>query len=335
MNTQRTRFDWSTTLRIPALLASTMLAGIAHADNPAPLAAHVAGMTVSGTAGANAEQRMRAELRAVMTELIQTGAFEGQPAQSISMDIDSPAQRVSDLGLLVDSAHESRDGLRVLAVTPGGSAERIGLQAGDILVALNASSLEGAGSAAILRHAVDALPDGSTLAFQVRRNGSLQKVSGPLAAVYLPAMHLTVGDGVQVASAHRAAATAAQPGAAQGCGRISDFDAAPRQQDLHAAKIISIDGKTPGPSTSKSFRVEAGTHEVKVAEQIESRYLSFNDRLRNSGLAGDQYKTLSVDVAPDTTTLIAARLNKDRRTEWKNGAYWGPVAWKQIAEGCR
>jgi hypothetical protein len=122
---------------------------------------------------------------------------------------------------------------------------------------------------------------------------------------------------------------------AQGCGRISDFDVAPRQDHLHAAKIISIDGVAPGPTGSRSYRVDAGRHVVKVAEQIENRYLSFNDRARNSGLATDRYKTLDVDVAPDTTTLIAARLNEDKRDESRNGAYWDPIAWKQSTESCR
>ena len=302
-----------TTVRVSALAAALTFAGGALA------------------ADARVEQRVSAELSAVMAELIESGAFGNQPSDRIALDVDTPARRVSDLGLLVDSTRNGEDGLHVLAVTPGGNAERIGLRAGDIVVALNGSSLAGTDSAARLRQQVDALADGSTLAFYVNRAGHSQTLSGSLSSVYLPAMHLTVGGTSRVA----AAAPVDGASAAMGCGRISDFDVAPRQQQLHAARIISIDGVAPGPSGSHSFRVAIGTHSVKVTEDIESRYLGFSSQVRNAGLTSDRYKTLQVDVAADTTTFIAARINDDQRTNPRNGAYWDPVAWKQTAETCR
>ena len=277
------------------------------------------------------QQRVRAELRAVMTGLIQSGTFGDAAPGRIHLEVEAPAQRVSDLGLLVDSSRADADGLHVLAVTPGGSAERMGIRAGDVLAAVDNTPLGGEGGAGILRAHVDALPDGAALAFSLRRDGSTQRIGGTLSSVYLPPMRLTVGDGTQLAS--RGDDGMAE--ASGGCGRISDFDVAPRQQQLHAATIISIDGKLPGPSGSHAYRVAAGTHEVKVAERIDDRYLSFNDRARNAGVSSNRYKTLVVDVAPDTTTLVAARLNEAERNNPANGAYWDPVAWKQTAEPCR
>lgn len=295
-----------------ALLVALAFGGLAHA------------------ADANVEQRLRGELDAVMTELIQSGAFDGEG----SIDVGAPARRVADLGLLVDSARAGADGLRVLAVTPGGGAERIGLRAGDSLLALNGTSLARPDGGATLRDTVDALPDGSTLAFHVQRDDNTQTLSGPLRSIELPPMRLTVGGGAQLAVAARGGRVTDASSDVDGCGRISDFDTAPRQQHLHAAKIISIDGQTPGPAGSKSYRVGAGTHEVKVAEDIEARYLGFSDRARASGPATRRYKTLSVDVAPGTTTLIAARLITGQRNNPADGAYWEPVAWKQVEEAC-
>ena len=283
-------------------------------------------------ADAQVEQRLRGELDAIMTELIQSGAFDGER----SLDVDTPARRVADLGLLVDSAHAGEHGLRVLAVTPGGGAERIGLRAGDTLLALNGTSLARADGGATLRRSVDALPDGSPLAFYVQREGTTQTLSGPLRSIELPPMRLTVGSGTQLAAASPAVRAAdRRDDAVAGCGRISDFDAAPRQQQLHAARIISIDGTTPGPDGAKSYRVPAGSHVVKVAEDIESRYLGFSDRARASGPATQRYKTLTIEVAPDTTTLVAARLVPEQRDNPSGGAYWEPVAWKQVDEACR
>ena len=326
---------------IALLLCAT---GLAHAQSAAQVAVASAAATRAGEkASLGVEQRLREELRAVMTELIETGAFGDKSPQQIALDVDAPAQRVSNLGLLVDSSGSGRDGLHVLGVTPGGSAEHMGLRAGDVLVALNGTALTDGGAAAItLRQAVDRLPSGGELAFELRRDNQARSVSGAVNSVYLPPMRLSIGDGVALASNGGAAAAVVQTAAgaastatAAGCGRISDFDVAPRQQQLHAAKIISIDGVTPGPTGATAYRVTVGQHVLKVAERIENRYLSFNDRQRNGGSSRDAYKSLTVDVVPDTTTLIAARLNDDKRNEWQGGAYWDPVAWKQTTENCR
>lgn len=305
----------------------------AHAQTTAPLATRMAGATLRADAGAGVgvEQRLRAELRAVMTELIESGAFNGTAAEQIHLEIDAPAQQVSNLGVLVDSARNDRDGVHVLAITPGGAAEKMGVRSGDVLVAVNGHSLASADSGAtLLRSTVEALPNGGALGFELRRDGRVQTLNGTVASIQLPPMRLTVGDGVQIA-----AAGGGSSASGAGCGRISDFDVAPRQDRLHAAKIISIDGVTPGPQGSHSYRVASGRHTVKVSEQIESRYLPFNDRLRNAGPSASHYKTIEVDVAADTTSMIAARLDDAQRANWQDGAYWEPVAWKQISESCR
>lgn len=320
--------------RVPWLALAMLftLAGSATAEEGTRTAA-----SPGAPSGANpaAEQRLREELRALVAELVESGAFGDRSAREISLAIDSPAQRVSNLGLLVDSAHEDGDGLRVLAVTPGGGAERMGLRAGDKLLALNGTRLAGVGgAAAILRRSVDELPNGSPLTFEAMRDGRVQTFSGKLSSVELPAMRLTLGaDAAKPATGIGSSAAEPPIAAAQGCGRVSDFDVAPRQQHLHGAKIMSIDGAVPGPGGSKSYQVSAGHHVLKIAEQIESRYLAFNDRLRNAG-AGSRYKTLEVDVEPNTTLFVAARLDDAKRNDWRDGAYWEPVVWRTSAEAC-
>lgn len=314
---------------LASVLAGALLctsAGTARADATAN---QLATVTAHGatTANVSVDQRVRAQLRAVMTELVETGAFGDQSLQQVSLAVDTPAERVSNLGLLVDSAHEYRDGLHVFGVTPGGGAERIGVRAGDVLVALNGNSLaDKADAAALLRRAIDTLPDGSPLAFDIRRDGRAIAMAGALASVYLPPMRLLIGTGALLATN-----AASDTSDIAGCGRITEFDVAPRQQHLHAAKIISIDGVAPGPSGSMSYRVKAGVHVLKVSEGIENRYLSFGSRTHSATAI---YKSLTVDVAPDTTVLIAARLNEDKRNDPQNGAFWDPVAWKQVAEPC-
>lgn len=311
-----------------ALAVLLALSGTAQADD----AAQSTASSAASVRGANAavEQRLREELRALMSELVESGAFGDRSPREISLAVDSPAQRVSNLGLLVDSARDHRDGLHVLGVTPGGGAERMGLRAGDVVVAVNGTRLGGSGNVtATLRQTVDGLPNGSPLAFEVKRDGHSQTFSGTLSSIELPAMRLTIGGGTPKA------VTGIDPPATAtgGCGRISDFDVAPRQQQLHAAKLLSVDGELPGPTGSKSYQIPAGRHVLKIAEQIEPRYLAFNDRLRNAG-AGPRHKTLEVEVEPNTILFVAARLNDDKRNEWRDGAYWDPVIWKTAPEAC-
>ncbi len=308
------------------------------ADEQVLTAASAAAIHGSAGAGLTVEQRLREELRVVVMDLIQSGAFGDTAPQQIALDIDAPSQKVSNLGLLVDSKDGGAEGLRVLAVTPGGNAERMGLRAGDTLLALNGTSLASPDAAATLRRTVDAMPDGGRLDFSVRRDGRVQTIGGAASSVVLPAMHLSIGNGTALASAEGSPGQGGSYGntapASEGCGRISDFDVAPSGQRLHRATIISIDNVTPGPHGAKAYRVSAGTHVLKIGEQIPSRYFSFNDRQRNAQIGGG-YKTLTIDVAPDTTYFVAARLNEDQRDNPAHGAYWDPVVWKQVSESCR
>lgn len=313
-----------TLLALPGLL---LVAGASTAAGPAPADADGPG------ANAAIEQRVRAELQSVVSGLIESGALDAAQARDLHLDVDSPAQQVTNLGLLVDGARGDRDGVHVLAVTPGSAAEKIGVRSGDVLVSVDDQPLAGVdGAAAVLKGRIDRVVGQDTITFGVRRDGRMETLHGMLSSVYVPAMHLTIGSAIAASAMAASADTASATG---GCGRISDFDVAPRQQGLHGAKIISIDGVAPGPQGSRAFRVDAGRHVVKVAEQIEAKYLPFNDRLRNAGLSESRYKTIDVDVAPDTTSLIAVRLVEDQRNQPKNGAYWEPVAWKQVAETCR
>ncbi len=299
------------------------------------IAAIAMGLTAmpAGTAGPPAaEQRLRDELRVLLLELVQSGAFGATTPERIELVLDEPGRRVANLGLLVDStgAEQARDGLHVLGTTPGGSAERMGLRSGDVILAVNGATLAGLGGNALggalaatrLREAVDTLAEGAELVFDVRRGERELRLSGPLASTWLPAFRLALGN----------PATTSPAAAAGGCGRISIVDVAPRQQGLHAVTLNRIDGRTAGVGEQTSFRLPVGEHVLELGEHIESRYLGINDRLRNQQ---PRYKSLVVRVQAGTTQFIAAQLHADKRTEWVDGAYWDPVVWREAAEPCQ
>jgi hypothetical protein len=289
------------------------------------------------------EQRLQEELRVLLLDMIESGAFGQTPSEQISLSIDSPGQRATNLGVLVDSSSGSAavDGLQVVGTTPGSSASRLGLNSGDVIAAINDVSLAGLGddanggarAALVLRDQLESLPDNSTIDFKVIRNGRSSTISGTMDSAWIPALRLTVGDGVAVAAAGQSSGYQ-NPSAGSGCGRLSIFDSAPRQQNLHGASLISIDGERSPMGGQEVFRLSEGRHVLMVGEKIESRYLAFNNVFRNSNVK-NPYKTLEIDVAPNTTYFLAAKLIQEKRNVWVDGAYWEPVIWSESTESCK
>ncbi|MEP6880410.1 MAG: PDZ domain-containing protein [Dokdonella sp.] len=295
--------------------------------------------TVNSSIGA---QRLREELRVLLMDLVQSGTFGNTPADKITLTLDIPAGRVADLGVLVDSSSgESADnGLLVLGTTPGSLSSRIGLRSGDALLAVNDRSLVALGSdssgaaraAHSLREALDSLDDGAALEFRISRDGKQISLEGKMESVLIPSAHLQLGQPPITATTMVSGVNA--EASSGSCGRISTFDNAPRQQQLHAATLIDIDGRQSPIFGQTSVRVSAGQHTLKVGEQIDLRYLGFGQRLRDRG-GSERYKTITVNVEADTTYLLAAKINSEHRNEWRDGAYWDPVIWSTSKEKCR
>ena len=310
---------------------------LASSTSAAPMSSTTASVgDATSPASVRGEERLRTELRELVASMIEAGEFGDVPSDQISLTVSTPSQRISNLGVLVDSANTSqlRHGLDILGVTPGSAGERIGLRAGDTLLSVNDVSLQDLGTddsgvraVAVLRDQVGSLKTGESARLAVRRGQQTVQLAGTVPSVLLPAMRLSIGVGEMTADAGSASARGQT-----GCGRISVFDVAPRQQQLHAAALINIDGRLAGTTGQTVYRVAAGEHVLDVSEHIDNRYLMINDRERN---AGAQYKPLRVMVEPNTTYFVAARLNEDKATQAKDGAFWDPVVWKQVSEPCR
>lgn len=287
--------------------------------------------SMSTVVHSQAPEKLANEVRSAISGLADAGAFGATAVQDLHLDLAIPAQRVSDLGLLVDSGRISRDGVLVVGVTPGLQAESMGLRGGDRILSFNQVQLAGVDSAVQrLRDTVAGLPDRADVALTIERSGRQSRVTGTVSSRRLPAMRLLVGN----ADAEQSPLVPVSPDVA-GCGRLSDFDVAPRQRQLHAARVLSIDGKLAGPTDAHVFRVGAGRHTLEVGERIDPKYLPFNDRQRQAGVGARGGKSLQVDVPANTTLLIAAKLNAKALADWRSAAYWEPVVWKAVVEACR
>lgn len=237
------------------------------------------------------------------------------------------------LGLLVDSAdaQAAHDGLSVLGATPGSVADQIGLRPGDVIVDVNGVALANLGAdangralaASTLNATIAGLPASTPLRLRVLRGGATLALNAPPRAN-------AASSSSTVASGN----AAIDPPTAGGCGRISTFDVAPRSQHLYRARILLLDGSTPGPTGTPSFRVTAGTHKLLVAEDIPTREMGVGP-IASLRSRRDTSKTLTVTVKANVTALLAARLNTEKAADFADGGYWDPVVWREIPENCR
>lgn len=301
-------------------------------------------LTLAGAATAQevpAEQRLSEEVQLALVRLIESGAFAGQNSEQIALTLDEPARRITNLGLLVDSAtaDKAKDGLRVLGVTPRSTAQRMGIKSGDRIVAINGTSLAGLGAdsagraqaATTMRTLIDALPDGAKLEFALQRDDKPLTLAGELKSITLPPIHLKVGSDELLADT-RIKSRRAQEEAAGGCGRVTDYDVAPRQQDLYGVRLLNIDGTSAGPASANRFRLSAGTHELRIAERIDSKV--FRRQLAVRPMDDPAVKTLTVVVKPNTTYYLAAKFHEDKANSRVRGEYWEPVVWKEVPDDC-
>ena len=321
--------------RIPGLIIALSASAVAFAAESSNSSTPAMLDTVQATAASPiATQRVREEVHQMLVRLATSGALGAHPEQ-VALNLDEPAQRSINLGLLVDatSADSARNGLRVLGATPGSTAEQLGVHPGDLVVAVNGNSLRELGAdsdgralaAAALKSRIDTLADGSPLQLDVLRGGNRLALNAPLQSVYLPAARLALG------SAAVASTDTPANSETTGCGRISSFDLAPRQKNLYGAVILLLDGVTPGPHGARAYRVEAGVHQLLVAERIPTDRMGVGEI---ASLRNDKPKSLIVNVAANTRALIAAQFNQDRATQINTGGYWDPVMWKEIPETC-
>jgi membrane-associated protease RseP (regulator of RpoE activity) len=290
-----------------------------------------------------------AEVDAALLRLADAGQLPSMEAGPVR--VEQPPRVRHELGAVLDLS-DARPGAPVLAITPGGAAEGLGLRRGDRVLELNGVELAGATDVQTLRRALEAGEGGLVLA--VERDGGRMQLRGLADSTALPGYQLLL---------------AGVDSAASSCGRISVFDVYPRSRKVYPVSVIAIDGRYPGPGPS--FRLEPGRHLVTVAERIdlyeftpielrrrgtgrgtradgapqaggergdagglgapESVYQEHNRR-RNSRYG---YKDLEVVVQPGVTHRIAAQFLESNVVSVQRNTYWEPIVWKDSQEPCR
>lgn len=240
-----------------------------------------------------------------------------------SATISRPSRTRYELGAVIDVRSADPKGLAVLAITPGGSAARMGLRRGDRLMRVNGKNAANATNPAGIVVESIAAANGH-VDLQVRRGSQTVALSGQAERIVLPAYSLQMGSAVAAAGA----------GDRSSCGRVSTFDAAPRNQRLFPVVVIAIDDRTP-PTSGEAMRLPAGRHRLLLADKIDTQYFNAVQLKQRERLGRVRYKALEIDVAAGSTYLLAAKLHGPQRMEIAGGAYWSPLVSRVIPEPCR
>ena len=277
-------------------------------------AAFTAGMAFSAAA-----QSTR-ELDAALLQMSERGDLEDTGSPQV---IQKPAQVRYELGAVIDVRSAQRAGLPVLALTPDGPAARLGLKVGDRLVALNGVRLDGATPPAPLLEQGMQRGAGRVVA-DVLRGSTPLKLSGAADVVAVPAYRIEIGADVKGA-----------------CGFVSArAGAVPKSRDVYRADITTLDGRSTPLEPVNRHRLAVGRHVLVVRELIDTNRLSSAqlvqiDKMKRFAMA-KAYKPLVVDIKPNTSYRIGARLLRDKldTQSLRDNAYWEPVVWEEVPERC-
>lgn len=222
-----------------------------------------------------------------------------------------------DLGAVIDVRQPSANGAALLAVTPGGAADRMGLQAGDRLRAINGHRLDDTPKPSLALER--ALQEGKgTLQVEAMRNGKPLLLSG-----------------------HADLAVAGHQGDMQSCGYVTDREGvAPRSKDIFHVEITQIEGRSTPLIPANRHRVDAGKRVLVVRELIAYTHLNSAQLVQIKKMKkfafARAYKSFVVDVEPGMSYRIGARLLREKldAQSIRDNAYWEPVVWEVVPESC-
>lgn len=221
-----------------------------------------------------------------------------------------------ELGAVVDVRQANRNGVTILAITPGGAADRIGLRAGDQLRSVNGRRFDhNSRPSSTLDSALQ--EKNGALEVEAMRNGKMLVLSG------------------------RADAAPTLPAAKNACGYVTaQAGIVPRTQNIFRSEITQIDGTSTPLQPIYRHRVGAGKHVLVVREFIDESRLNSAQILQIQKMKrlafARAYKSIVVDVEPGMSYRIGARLVKDRldTQSIRDNAYWEPVVWEKLPEAC-
>jgi S1-C subfamily serine protease len=265
----------------------------------------------------NTESDLRAKLEAAQARLDEAAREVAELSMALSEEVGPFLRRFrwgrspAVLGINIDACSDIDDGVKVMSVSPGGPAERAGLQAGDVLVSIDDVPLKGDDEhtprAKLLRHLRNVEP-GQRVKVQYRRGDKTASADivtealdrgGFPAFPGLPAPHMLCGPYAGAFGLAQLAPLTPQLGRYFGTEEGLLVVRAPKDGRLKLEDgdvILDIDGRKP-QSPAHAFRI-LGSYQS--GERVKINVLRMKKRV-----------TLDVAV-PESTGDVDARATGER-----------------------
>ncbi|MCO7225120.1 PDZ domain-containing protein [Pleionea sp. CnH1-48] len=262
-------------------------------------------------------EQLKLQIKSTLLAISETEEKAGNNFESFTFNWESPAQKSVHLGIVIEA--EKEDGVRVLSVSPGSLAEKIGIKSGDIMTEIN--------NIRINKHTFESavntlqlLTVGQNLRLKIDRGSSTQTIETEVTGRFMPSMKLEIGT---EDFSHNRLASAEND---IPCGEVSVFFSPPRSKGIYEASFKKIDDNEVSFKRN-SYKLNVGKHTLVLKELIDDPYISM--RLPSVR----QSLELEIDVKPDEVYYIGARVTPNKLSRAIKD-YWQPVIWKVQKKKC-
>ncbi len=280
---------------------------------------------------------LQQQLKSTIAAITELENNAGNSVKDLYFQVDLPAKHSPNLGLVLDLDSPS-NGYKILSVTPGSYADKLNLEPGYLIIAINDIPVDSADK----RRAFTELENstaGDLLRLTIDKKGKTETLESTVVGNYTPSIKLEVGTESSVLSINDAADVNDNS-----CGKVSVFFTPPKSKRFYNAHIAQINDRYVS-SRRETYRLKPGKHIIYLREQIDDFLLSIRFRSTQSdnkwnrrysrfrGVNGSQYaKSIEIDIKPNTTYNLAAKFIKDKRSKQRTGEYWEPVIWKETVD---
>lgn len=254
--------------------------------------------------------------KSIEHSLIAISAIEqrkGQDLRDISLNISIPSHEVVYLGMVIEP-DLSKKGIKVLSVTPGSIAEKIGLRSNDLIIKVNERDIYN-DSLAIVSSELKRLKDGDSLILQVNRGSDTLDLRGRVTSYFVPQVELLIGSEVK-----KDKVFIEEEDINDGCGKVSVFLAPPISSKIEPAYFTYIDGYKIGREKA-SFKLTPGWHTIELSSSI-SRHFGQSRTEKVS------VNSLKIMIEADTVYYLGVDTSEGEEAK-------KAVVWKQESQECR
>ncbi len=281
---------------------------------------------------------LQQQLKSTIAAITEIESNAGNSVKDLYFQVSLPAKQSPNLGLVLDIDSNSA-GYKILSVTPGSYADKLNLEPGHLIIAINDIQVDSSEKRRAFSELENSIA-GDLLRLTIDKNGKTETVESIVIGRYTPSIKLEIGAESTEASIDDIAGADKA-----GCGRVSIFFTPPRSKQFYNAAIVKIDDKNVR-SPRDTYRLKPGKHTIYLQEFIDDflfirRFRStqtanlsdwFNRSNRRYNRFNGVAKSIEIDIKPNTTYNLAAKFNKDKQFKQRSGEYWEPVIWRETAD---